>query len=145
VIASYHLGPLSSEECRSYIEHRLRCVGWVAEPQFDEAAYEAIFAATDGTPRRINTLCDRLLLAGMLAEKKQLTEHDVHTVVAELGDEEARSAPRAGQADSGELATLLSRDQEDRLSRMEARLADVLRLLRDQHRAPTSLSSEVSS
>ncbi len=33
VIASYHLGPLNEAETRHYIEHRLRTVGWHADPQ----------------------------------------------------------------------------------------------------------------
>src|SRR5689334_8836764 len=73
VIASYHLSHLDPLETRGYIEHRLKQVSWAGDPQFDDAAYTAIFSFTDGIPRRINLLCNRLLLAGFLNEKHELT------------------------------------------------------------------------
>lgn len=89
VIASYHLGPLDVEETKAYIEHRLRHVGWRPDsPSFSANAFEAIFRATGGIPRRINTLCDRLLLAGFLAEQLALTELEVGDVVSEMKDEQ---------------------------------------------------------
>ena len=119
VIASYHLGPLDVEETKAYIEHRLRHVGWRPDsPSFSADAYEAIFRATGGIPRRINTLCDRLLLAGFLAEQLALTESEVNEVVSEMKDEQrsGRSANSArlvsplrhGQAvsDGGRVAEL---------------------------------------
>ncbi|MCX7902242.1 MAG: XrtA-associated ATPase, partial [Burkholderiaceae bacterium] len=60
VIASYHLGPMDKEETRAYIEHRLKRVGWKNDPEFEPEAFEAIFTYTEGVPRRINILCNRL-------------------------------------------------------------------------------------
>ena len=34
IIAYYHLGALNPTECRDYVEHRLRCVGWEGDPGF---------------------------------------------------------------------------------------------------------------
>ena len=73
VIASCHLGPLSSEETRAYIEHRLRRVGWTDQPSFDEEAFELIFQWTGGIPRKINLLCNRLMLAAFLSDAGQIT------------------------------------------------------------------------
>lgn len=87
VIASYHLGPLGPEETKAYIEHRLTLVGWRGDPAFDDAAYAAIHDATDGVPRQINVLCDRVLLAAYLGEKHRLTESDVSDVARELRTE----------------------------------------------------------
>ena len=67
VIASYHLGPLDDSETQGYIEHRLRHVGWSDDPKFDPACFLPIHQATGGIPRRINTLCNRLLLAAFLS------------------------------------------------------------------------------
>ena len=39
VIASYHLGPMNREECGDYLIHRLRQVGWSADPSFDPIAF----------------------------------------------------------------------------------------------------------
>ncbi len=56
-------------ETQAYIEHRLNHVGWKGDPQFEPAAFDLIHTVTGGIPRRINTLCNRLLLAGFLGEK----------------------------------------------------------------------------
>lgn len=87
VIAAYHLTPLSPEETKAYIEHRLRLVGWNNNPTFTDDAYEAIHKFTGGTPRRINTLCDRLLLFGSLEDLRQISEEAVTTVTDELLEE----------------------------------------------------------
>jgi putative secretion ATPase (PEP-CTERM system associated) len=87
VIASYHLGPLDEEETQHYIEHRLRHVGWQDNPQFETAAFKSIHGTTGGVPRRINTLCDRLLLAAFLGDKRSIGADDVEAVAKELSDE----------------------------------------------------------
>src|SRR4030095_16854602 len=84
VIAAYHLGPLDQDETRAYIEHRLKHVGWQYDPRFEDAAFPAIYAHTGGVPRRINTLCTRLLLAAFLSEKHVIAAADVERVLAEL-------------------------------------------------------------
>jgi len=128
VIASYHLGPLDVVETRAYIEHRLSCVGWQGAPAFDDGAHERIYTATDGTPRRINTLCDRLLLSGMLGDKQAFSAADVDSVCIEMEDEAPEvAAPPTPHAEV--VATLLSSDQESRLVRLEHRLGEILRLM----------------
>ncbi len=87
VIASYHLGPLGAEETQAYMEHRLGLVGWRSDPTFEPAAYAAVHDATEGIPRQINVLCDRVLLAAFLGEKHNLTESDVSDVARELRTE----------------------------------------------------------
>lgn len=87
VIASYHLGPLNLEETGAYICHRLEVVGWTKDPIFDEQAIEIIFQITGGIPRRINTLCNRLMLNAYLEESHTITTADVHKVSAEIAEE----------------------------------------------------------
>lgn len=129
VIASYHLGPLDAVETRAYIEHRLTLVGWAGQPVFEASAHEQIFTLTDGVPRRINTLCDRLLLAGFLGEKQVFTGEEVDAMQSEIGREEG-AAPQPVQVGGAiEVMALLSHDQEARLTRVEQRLSDVMRLL----------------
>jgi putative secretion ATPase (PEP-CTERM system associated) len=86
VIASCHLGPLSDDETKSYVEHRLRHVGWTEVPRFDVGAFEAIYRWTGGIPRKINLLCNRLLLATYLAELDCISAQ----LVEETGGEQAR-------------------------------------------------------
>jgi len=87
VIASYHLGPLDKAETQAYIEHRLHHVGWKDDPTFDPACFELIHSLSGGIPRRINTLCNRLMLAGFLGEKHRLDVADVHAIAREIRDE----------------------------------------------------------
>src|SRR6202012_629811 len=61
VAATCHIGPLDEDETRAYIEHRLKCAGGSGKPSFETDAFPAIFKASQGIPRRINSLCDRLL------------------------------------------------------------------------------------
>ncbi|MGC4079202.1 MAG: XrtA-associated ATPase [Rubrivivax sp.] len=87
VAATCHIGPLDAEETQRYIEHRLKCAGSTGKPSFDPAAFDGIYQATGGIPRRVNTVCDRLLLAGFLAGKTHLTADDVAEVVREFQQE----------------------------------------------------------
>jgi putative secretion ATPase (PEP-CTERM system associated) len=87
VIASYHLSPLDQSETQAYVQHRLRQVGWVGDPKLEDDAYAVIFAFTAGIPRRINLVCNRLLLAGFLNEKHVLDAADVETVASEIREE----------------------------------------------------------
>ena len=89
VIAACHIAPLDVEDTQGYIEHRLRCAGSAGLPHIEAAAFVAIFKASGGVPRKINTLCDRLLLAGYLAGKTCFAESDVDQVVRELEAETA--------------------------------------------------------
>ncbi|MFZ5508648.1 MAG: XrtA/PEP-CTERM system-associated ATPase [Pseudomonadota bacterium] len=93
VIASYHLGPMDRDETQAYIEHRLHRVGWKGSPRFDAAAMTVIYEFTGGIPRRINTLCDRLLLAGFLGGKTLFRAGDVHEVAQEIREESGEANP----------------------------------------------------
>ncbi len=87
VIASFHLGPLDQADTRAYVEHRLGFVGWKDDPQFEADAFVEIHRATGGVPRKINSLCSRVLLAGYLAEKHVLGRADVASAAAEIANE----------------------------------------------------------
>lgn len=87
VIASYHLGPLDEAETRGYIEHRLHRVAWKGNPEFEPSAVHAIFMASNGIPRRINAMCNRLMLAGFLAGQQRFTAAEVNAVAAEITGE----------------------------------------------------------
>ncbi len=94
VIASYHLGPMDAEETHAYIEHRLRHVGWQNDPEIDDEAYRIIYRHSGGIPRRINSVCDRLLLAAYLSDSHRITASDAEGVVKELAEEFSSSAGR---------------------------------------------------
>jgi putative secretion ATPase (PEP-CTERM system associated) len=87
VIASCHLSALGREDTRRYIEHRLSHVGWTGDPGFSNDAFEEIFRSTGGIPRRINTLCSRLLLMGFLDERHAIDASAVARVAREQMEE----------------------------------------------------------
>lgn len=87
VIASCHIGPMDVAETRGYVEHRLKHAGSTGCPEFSEDSFEAIFKASSGIPRRINSICDRLLLLGYLTAKKAFQAADVEEVAREIEEE----------------------------------------------------------
>ncbi len=87
IIAALHLKEMDAEETRAYIEFRLKMVSWEDDPQITAGAFEQIYGFTKGVPRRINTLCDRLLLFGCLEERHLLDEKAVKTVIEEIEGE----------------------------------------------------------
>lgn len=119
VVASCHLWPLTeTAETRAYIEHRLRRVGWNRDPVITDAAYAAIHEFTRGTPRRINTFCDRLLLYGFLEECHTITEETVAAVIDEISsDFPGVSTTTEGSGDSSTAGL-----DGDRIARLEARI-----------------------
>ncbi len=110
VLAAYHLGPLSEEETRDYILHRLRTVGWSGNPYFEDGAFEAVFHHTDGVPRRINTLCSRVLLYGAIEGLSLVTGKVVDDTAADLkrdlGTVTEQRAPPPNGADAEAQASL---------------------------------------
>lgn len=96
VIASYHLGPMDREETRAYIEHRLKHVDWKGNPRFEPEAFDVVFDFTGGIPRRINTVCDRLMLAGFLGGKTVFRKSDVEEVTREIREEAGGTNSGAG-------------------------------------------------
>ena len=124
VLTSYHLGPLSEEETRAYIEHRLHAVGWVDDPRWDDDAFVAVFGQTGGIPRRINRLCSRVLLYGVLEETHRITAQVVDNTAAELAhDLEGSQAEWAEGPDVfASESTNISRIVDPQLTAMSADL-----------------------
>jgi general secretion pathway protein A len=116
VLASYHLGPMIQAETREYVEHRMKTAGWSGDPSFEAAAFGAIHRHSSGIPRRINSLCSRVLLAGYLDEAHCISELIVDSVAEELSRDlvvgrsqsESRFAANAisGQSSDRKIASL---------------------------------------
>ena len=101
VIASCHLGPMDGAETEAYIVHRLKTVGWREDPSFSKEAFAAIHQYTGGIPRKINILCDRLLLMSRLDEKHAITVNAVAVVINELQQEFAPADLQVSQEGGG--------------------------------------------
>ncbi|MCG8358429.1 MAG: XrtA-associated ATPase [Kiloniellales bacterium] len=93
VIAYYHLTALEREETQDYILHRLRQVGWRDDPKFAPESLALIHDETAGIPRRINLLCDRILLYCYLEEKHLVAPDDVRTVIDDMREEDLTPRP----------------------------------------------------
>lgn len=125
IIASYHLGPLDRAETQAYVEHRLHHVGWQDDPRFQEGAFESVFTHTAGVPRRINTLCDRTLLATFLGEQHEITATAVDEAAAELGEELGLQGLEnfSGPAVTQRSTTAADDQYPERLGHLEERVA----------------------
>jgi putative secretion ATPase (PEP-CTERM system associated) len=125
VIAACHIGPLDAADTRKYIEHRLGRVGWKDVPLIQPEAFDAIFAASGGIPRRINLLCDRLLLAGFIQDKRVLAADLVKEVAEELVaetvvPESIRALMTAGGDLTPAAATMLAGTKEAQAVTLQA-------------------------
>ena len=84
----YHILPLTKAELQGYISHRLK----IAESSnnvehrvhFTNKAIDAIYGYSNGTPRTVNILCDRSLLAGYVAETYTIDERIIHQCAREV-------------------------------------------------------------
>jgi putative secretion ATPase (PEP-CTERM system associated) len=138
VIATYHLGPMDAHETRSYIEHRLHTVGWRGDPSFSEEAFAAIYDFTGGIPRKINTLCDRLLLMGYLEEIHAFGKSEVDEVTSDIQQEfvlpaaEAKAKILSNPAQIKQTVNTPDslENMDERISRMERSVISVLDLLK---------------
>ncbi|WP_209347751.1 XrtA/PEP-CTERM system-associated ATPase [Pontixanthobacter sp. CEM42] len=105
VIAAHHLGAMEPAELKPYIEHRLGCVGWDGNPEFDDAIFAEFYEATGGVPRRVNQVATRLLLLGAVEQRTKIDSAMLASVVEEMqGD----NAVADGDNDVGSAAMPLS-------------------------------------
>jgi putative secretion ATPase (PEP-CTERM system associated) len=100
VVASSHLRPLSANETRGYIEHRLRAVGWAEDPVIASDVFALVYEETLGIPRRINTVFDRLMLVGYVEERHDIGADLLETVMRELRLEGLFGEPARAQRGS---------------------------------------------
>jgi putative secretion ATPase (PEP-CTERM system associated) len=84
IIASYHLGPITAEETREYIRHRLTQADWHNDPEIDEDAYPAVYRATGGVPRLINVLFSRVLMFCFLEQLHRVDGEVVDQVAEDM-------------------------------------------------------------
>lgn len=85
-----HLGPLTFDEVAHYIETRMKVASDTSakeksqDPVFDNEVIKVISEYTGGIPRKINTLCDLVLLSGFAKKKKKLDPGFISSVIKEF-------------------------------------------------------------
>jgi general secretion pathway protein A len=83
VTARYHLQPLSLRDARAYVSHRLAVAG-VYDEIFPDWAVRKIRSASNGVPRLINVICDRVLLAVYAESARRVTRRHVRNAIREV-------------------------------------------------------------
>ena len=78
------LKPLTPEELREYIYHRLTRAGLPNQALFPEATVDAINEYTQGLPRLINSLCDGALRIGFALQAPQITPAIIEEAAKDL-------------------------------------------------------------
>lgn len=84
----HRLGGLARSELENYLNHRLRVAGYRGEPLFSARAVRLLYKASTGTPRLVNILAHKALLA-VYGEGKQMIKAR-HVRRAALDTEGAR-------------------------------------------------------
>lgn len=88
VAVHFHVQPLGKDDVKQYIHHRLSKA--VIDPdlskkvEFTEQAIDSIFHLTQGSPRTINILCDRALLAGYVADTYSIDDEIIKNCAKEI-------------------------------------------------------------
>jgi len=83
ITGRYHLHPLSREETRGYIRHRLRVAGASGEI-FTPGALDEVYRISGGIPRVINVTCDRALLGAFTTETRRINAALVRRAAGEV-------------------------------------------------------------
>jgi len=68
------LSPLTLNETRAYINHRLRTAGYTGPDVFTLGAVRKIWESGKGVPRNINTLCFNAMLLGFAGHARSIDE-----------------------------------------------------------------------
>jgi type II secretory pathway predicted ATPase ExeA len=86
-----HLEPLSEDETRSYVRHRLAVAGGRGT-EIGDAAIRRVHALSGGVPRVVNLLCDRALLGAFGRHQTIVDEALVEAAAAEVLPQSLRPA-----------------------------------------------------
>ncbi len=84
VVASCQIGPLAAGETKDYILHRLGVAGWHNDPVFADDVFAELFELSGGVPRRVNMLCNRLLLSAALDQVHRVDRTVLRGVIEDM-------------------------------------------------------------
>ena len=80
----HQIKPLSEEESKEYIDHRLKLVGSSSSAIFTPQAISMICRHARGIPRTINILCDNALMKGYRLSQKRIDVDVIRQVIKDL-------------------------------------------------------------
>ncbi len=140
VSVHYHLAPLGRAECEAYVAHRLKVAGRVA-PLFAPEAFDLIFAASGGTPRLINIICDAALVYGFADGLPLIGPAVVEQAVADKQEGALLFAPTPEEAAPAQGAVSAAGPVEARLRSLEERVDEMQALLAGRGEGPERADS----
>ena len=59
-------------------------MGWTGNPQFDQRVFTELYEASGGVPRRINQICNRLMMLGAVEQRTRIDGAMLSGVLEEL-------------------------------------------------------------
>ena len=94
ITARYNLDPLNLDETGAYIQHRLQVAGMMpGRLIFPPSVVRGIYKATQGIPRVINVLCDRMLLGAYGRNQSTMTHAMLKLAMQEVLGDDTTAAP----------------------------------------------------
>ena len=88
IMVRYHITPLDNDEIKNYINYRLKIASsehpLEGQIEFSDEAVDLISRFSGGTPRLINMICDRALLAGFISETNRIDFNIIKRCIEEL-------------------------------------------------------------
>jgi general secretion pathway protein A len=97
IAVRFHLRGLTRAETQQYIMHRLMVAGNGNAITFTPSALASLYRHCAGIPRRINLLCDRLLVSAYVQDTTRITARLVRQSLRDLGGSWHRTTARPGQ------------------------------------------------
>jgi len=79
----FHLSPLSQDETKEYILHRLKVASGSDHQFMTDDAIHFVYQFSKGVPRLINQICDNAFLTGYVSESPIIDERIMHEVIGE--------------------------------------------------------------
>jgi general secretion pathway protein A len=124
VIATHHLDPMEANEVEPYIIHRLSRAGWNGRPHISSDAFAALYMQTQGVPRKLNTLMNRVLLMGAVEQVDAIDAGLVTAVIADMaGKPFEYEAPMSAHGDVSLAVPVVAEPESAAAAEPEAELA----------------------
>ncbi len=95
IAVRYHLHSLTLQETRQYVLHRMSVAGAANAVTFSRRAWSLIHRHCGGVPRRINVLCDRILMTAYVQGSLAITSAIVQQSIRDLGEAQPAASRRA--------------------------------------------------
>lgn len=86
ILIGWNQHGIAENEIGGYIAHRISNVGGV-KLSFEDVVWRTLYDFSDGIPRRINRICNKLLLNGYFEKKLSFVNADIMDAVRQLDNE----------------------------------------------------------